>query len=653
MCGITGFFQQHVSDPEMAANIKLMSARLTHRGPDDSGHWVDDTAGLALGHRRLSILDLSPAGHQPMTSSDGRLVIAFNGEIYNHLDLRRQLGSDGVNPKWRGHSDTETLLACFCAWGVERTLQACVGMFAFALWDRGAKSLTLARDRMGEKPLYWGWQGNVLLFGSELKALKAHPACSAQIDRNSLALLLRHGYIPSPYSIYEGIGKLRPGHMLSIPLASGKPVAMPDSQAYWRLNDVVAAGLAHPFSRSDSDAIDALEAQLSQSINAQMLADVPVGAFLSGGIDSSTIVSLMQAQSSRPIKTFTVGFAEGENDESIHAKAVARHLGTDHTELHVSARDALDVIPKLAAMYCEPLSADSQIPTFLLSQIARKHVAVALSGDGGDELFGGYNRYLNARKVWGQMQRLPLSARRAAAKILRLLPPPAWDRLFEAIKPALPSRLHIAIPGTKAQKLADVLELSSEDAYFSRLTSHWQDPASILIGGNEPPTILTSPEMWPKTDSFEHWMMAMDAQTFLPEEVLVKVDRAAMACSLEARTPMLDHRVVELAWGMPLSMKIRNGQGKWLLRQVLYRHVPKKLIERPKAGFGIPIDAWLRGPLREWAESLLDEKRLTSEGYFHAPPVRTMWLEHLSGRYNWQYQLWPILVFQAWLIDNR
>lgn len=652
MCGLVGFFSKNLS-PDVSLILARMSSAITHRGPDAAGAWVDESLGLALGHRRLSVLDLTEAGHQPMLSLDQRFVVIFNGEIYNHLDLREQLAKQGLAPEWRGHSDTETLLACFSAWGIESTLQAVVGMFAFALWNKADKVLTLARDRLGEKPLYWGWQGDVLLFGSELKALKAHPACTAQVDRNSLALLLRHGYVPAPYSIYQGINKLRAGHVLHIPLGPTTPALDVSSQPYWQFNTAVASGLANPFTGSDNEAIDALEKQLTASIGAQMLSDVPLGAFLSGGIDSSTVVALMQKQSTRPIKTFAIGFDGSNYDETIHAKAVAGHLGTDHTELRISAQDALDVIPRLPAMYCEPLSADSQIPTFLVSQLARQHVAVALSGDGGDELFGGYNRYLKARKVWGQMQRLPMPVRRVAAALLRSLSPAAWDSVFDTVRPILPSRLRIAIPGTKAQKLADVLELATEHEYFARLTSHWQDPASVVIGSHEPPTLLTDASAWPNTDCVEHWMMAMDAQAFLPEEVLVKVDRAAMANSLETRVPMLDHRVVELAWRMPLSMKIRDGQGKWLLRQVLYRHVPKSIVERPKMGFGIPIDAWLRGPLRDWAESLLGESRLRAEGYFVPGPIRKMWNEHLSGKYNWQYQLWPVLMFQAWLAENK
>lgn len=651
MCGLAGFWQLHGgAQNALLEQAQAMSAQLTHRGPDDSGLWCDESTGIALAQRRLSILDLSPAGHQPMQSACGRYVIVFNGEIYNHLDLRERLLAKGAAPAWRGHSDTETLLAGIVAWGIERTLQASVGMFAFALWDRQQRMLTLARDRLGEKPLYYAWQGDTLLFGSELKALKAHAVFRADIDRNALALLLRHDCIPAPYSIYRGVFKLRPGHLLHISADAPR-----DAQPvpYWRYNDAVSTGLGNPLHATDAEATDALEAQLSASIGAQMLSDVPLGAFLSGGIDSSTIVALMQARSARPIKTFTMGFGEDGYDEAMHAKAVAAHLGTEHTELYVRPEDALAVIPRLPSIYCEPFGDSSQIPTFLISQLTRRQVTVALSGDGGDELFGGYNRYLGARTTWERMQRLPSFARQAGAGALRAMSPAAWNRWFERVKPLLPKRWHLATPGDKAQKLADVLTLSSGHAFFLNLASQWKDPGSIVIGAHEPVTLLTDPAAWPHTDSLAHWMMAMDAQTYLPDDILVKVDRAAMANSLETRVPMLDHRVVELAWRIPLHQKIRDGEGKWLLRQVLYRHVPRELIERPKMGFGIPLDSWLRGPLRDWAEALLDESRLRREGYFHPAPIRQKWKEHLSGRHNWQHRLWTVLMFQAWLEENR
>lgn len=647
MCGLIGFNQNGCNSASIASD---MCKVISHRGPDSAGVWIEDDSSVVLGHVRLSILELSEAGNQPMISECGRYVLVLNGEIYNHQSLRKQLAESGLVINWRGHSDTETLLACFVAWGIEKTLQATIGMFAIAVWDKQEQMLTLARDRMGEKPLYWGWSNDLLIFASELKSIKAHPEFEAVIDRDALTLLLRHCYIPAPYSIYKGIQKLMPGHILQIPLqgdlSQSKAAA---SKPYWSLNKVVEQGLANPFVGSPEAAVDALEEQLKKSVADQMLADVPLGAFLSGGVDSSTIVALMQAQSDMPVRTFTLGFNEPGYNEAEHAKAVAKHLGTAHTELYVQPDDALSVIPNLANMYCEPFADSSQIPTFLVSQLAKQHVSVALSGDAGDELFGGYNRYIAAQKVWGPVQKMPSFIRHLAAGGLRSLSPNSWDKLFEFAKPILPKKLQLSIPGEKARKLSEVLTLSSGEAFYRQLTSHWTDPASVVINGQEPITLLTDPSAWPKTDCLEHAMMAMDAQTYMSDDILVKVDRAAMASSLETRTPMLDHRVVELAWKMPLEYKIRNGQGKWVLRQVLYKYVPKDLIERPKAGFGIPLASWLRGPLREWAEALLDEKRLRQEGYFHPAPIRKLWLEHLSGKKNWQYHLWNILMFQAWL----
>lgn len=625
MCGFVGFLSpQAVQWGESILN--RMACAIASRGPDDDGYWLDFDAGVALGHRRLAIVDLSSAGHQPMPSDRGRYVIAFNGEIYNHLELRAELQSSGNAPVWRGHSDTETLLAGFEAWGIEATIKKCVGMFAFAVWDKQTKTLTLARDRMGEKPLYWGWQNGVLLFGSELKALKAHPAFEGEINRNALALLLRHGYIPVPHSIYRGIQKLQPGHFISIPVAAGATSELTKPVAYWRMNDVIAAGQANPFSGSDAEATDMLEDQLCASISAQMLADVPLGAFLSGGIDSSTIVALMQKQSAQPVRTFTIGFDEEGYNEATHAKAVALHLGTDHTELYVRSQDAMAVIPRLPDIYCEPFADSSQIPTFLVSQMARKHVTVALSGDAGDELFGGYNPYQFAPRIWNLLARLPLPLRKLAASVLSRVPVP------EQLK-----------------KLLEVLNVPNREAFYRQLVSHWKAPEEIVLGAHEPATLLNTPGAWPQVDSFQHWMMAMDAQTYMTDDILIKVDRAAMVNSLETRVPMLDHRVVELAWRMPLNLKIRDGKGKWLLREVLYRHVPREMIERPKKGFSIPLAAWLRGPLRDWAEALLNEGRLGQEGYFNPTPVRKVWLEHVTGQRDNSTKLWSILMFQAWL----
>ena len=628
-----------------------MARQILHRGPDDWGVWTDADVGLALAHRRLSILDLSPAGHQPMVSASGRFVVAFNGEIYNHLALRHELG----DISWRGHSDTETLLAAFDAWGVESTLRRTVGMFAIVLWDREARLLYLARDRMGEKPLYYGWQNGVFLFGSELKALKAHPAFQGEIDRDALTLVLRHSYIPAPYSIYKGIRKLPPGTIARLSIDGKQPVVdeFPQPKPYWSLRRVVDDALAEPFAGGDHDAAKALEAHLQESIALQMIADVPLGAFLSGGIDSSTIVALMQAQSRRPVKTFTIGFQETGYNEAEHAGAVAKHLGADHTELYVTSDSARAVIPRLPMLYDEPFSDPSQIPTFLVAQMARGHVTVALSGDGGDELLGGYNRYFLTRSLWRYIRLLPLGARHALVLAIQSLPPKTWDSVSNSLAKVLPRRMLPNHVGAKAYKIAEMLKSGNPQAIYYDLISFATSPADVVIGASEPGTALTDSQVYTSFQNIEQCMMFLDAITYLPDDILVKVDRAAMGASLETRMPFLDHRVVEFCWRLPLSMKIRDGQGKWLLRQILHKYVPKKLIDRPKMGFGVPIDTWLRGPLRDWAEALLEEGRLRREGFFHPEPIRQKWSEHLAGKRNWQFYLWNVLMFQAWLAKER
>lgn len=619
MCGLSGVLGEFTD----AMSMKMATA-LAHRGPDATGTWADRSAGILLVHRRLSILDISDAGQQPMHSHCGRYVIAYNGEIYNHLALRQELQAEGASPTWVSHSDTETLIACLARWGVERTLNRLVGMFAFALWDKQARALTLARDRMGEKPLYWGRQNGALLFGSELKALKVHPYFSGEIDRDALAIFLRHNYIPSPHSIYRGIHKLPPGCYVQVSCTSNE--GLPEPVSYWTVNDCVSAGLASPFIGSENAAQAALEEAITQSVRGQMLSDVPLGAFLSGGVDSSLIAALMQSQSTHPIKTFAVGFDDPRFNEAEHASAVARHLGTDHTEFYVSANDALDVIPRLPEIYCEPFADSSQIPTYLVTKLAKQHVTVALSGDGGDELFGGYNPYQFAPRYWRALSKIPRPVRSGMKGLLEKLPLP-----------------------DKFQKLAGVMPAHSREDFYRLLISHWLNPDSVVIGSREYSSVLNTPDAWPKTDSYEHWMMAMEAQMYMADDILAKVDRAAMANSLETRVPLLDHRVVELAWRLPLTMKIREGKGKWLLRQVLYRHVPESLIERPKKGFSVPLADWLRGPLRDWAESQLDERRLREEGYFEPQIVRCALTEHLAGKRDHSNRLWSVLMFQAWL----
>ena len=646
MCGLAGFLTE--KQWGVAGDLlKSMAARISHRGPDAEGFWSDSQAGIGLAHRRLSILDLSDAGSQPMASPDGRFIIVFNGEIYNHDDIRQRLQTTSLSPAvWRGHSDTETLLAGFSQLGVEKTIEMAIGMFAFALWDRRTSTLTLGRDRLGEKPLYYGWQGSAFLFGSELKALQAHPAFNAPIDRGALSLFLRHAYIPSSYSIFEGIFKLLPGTLLTVSLVQREPVIT----TYWSGVAIAEQGVANLFDGSPEQAVNDLETLLIDAVGQQMVADVPLGAFLSGGIDSSTVVALMQRQSSRPVKTFTIGFHEQGYDEAKHAQAVAKHLGTDHTELYVSAEQALDVVSHLPQLYDEPFGDSSQIPTFLVSQLARQQVTVSLSGDAGDELFCGYNRYQLADKLWRKLALVPQPLKRLASKAITCVSPDTWNKLGRMSGGLMPDLTRL---GDKLHKGAGVLASGSVDELYLGLVSQWHDPASVVIMGTEPPTLLCGnvPELKGLTDVDR--MMALDLLTYLPDDILTKVDRAAMGVSLETRVPFLDHRVVEWAWRLPQAMKLRNGQTKWILRQVLYKHVPRALMERPKMGFGIPIDVWLRGPLRDWAEALLDQSRLENEGYLRPLPIRQKWLEHLSGKRNWQHPLWNILMFQSWLESHQ
>lgn len=645
MCGIVGFLgTSGMGDEALAGLAENMSACLAHRGPDDSGTWVDERVGLGFGHRRLSILDLSPAGHQPMLSHCGRYVLTFNGETYNYLDLRKELEASGAVRSWRGSSDTEVILAGIASWGIGPTLERMTGMFALAVWDRAESTLHIARDRLGEKPLYYGWLADSFVFASELKALRVHPQWQGRIDRGALSLFLRHGYVPAPFSIYQGISKLVPGTYLSVRRDGTRR-----ETTYWSAREVAEQGAADPFVGTEAEAVEELERLLFGAVGRQMVSDVPLGAFLSGGVDSSTVVSLMQAQSSRPVKTFTIGFQEESHNEAEHAKAVARHLGTDHTELYVTAAEARNTVPRLPELYDEPFSDASQIPTFLVAQLARRKVTVSLSGDGGDELFGGYNRYFIGRGVWKKLGWLPPSVRRVAASAITTASPARWQGLLAPFTRLSPNHLRYANPGEKLHKLASVLAAGEPDDIYRGLTSQWKDPASVVLLGSEPATMVTDRSRWARLSDFTQRMMFLDLTSYLPDDILVKVDRAAMAVSLETRVPLLDPDVVRFAWRVPLSMKLRDGQGKWLLRQVLYRHVPRELIERPKSGFDVPVGDWLRGPLRDWAESLLDEARIRREGFFDARPIREKWDQHLSGRRDWQGPLWNILMFQAWL----
>ena len=644
MCGITGFLDcsRQLNDVELQSTVTRMSDTIRHRGPDDSGAWVDAQAGIALGFRRLAIVDLTPTGHQPMSSADGRFIIVFNGEIYNFAGLRQEL--IGLGHSFRGTSDTEVMLAAVCQWGVEDAVKRFNGMFAFALWDRREQRLHLVRDRLGIKPLFYTWMGQTLLFGSELKALRAHPAFQTEIDRNALALHLRYSYIPAPYSIYQGVKKLTPGAILTIAAAQGAGGAQP--QPYWSARQIAEQGVAHPFQGSDAEAESELDRLLRQSVSQRMIADVPLGAFLSGGVDSATVVALMQAQNERPVKTFTIGFYEDSYNEAIYAKAVAAHLGTEHTELYVTPEEAQAVIPRLPTLYDEPFSDPSQIPTFLVSQLARRHVTVSLSGDGGDELFAGYNRYYYGRQIWQNVSWLPRPLRAAGGKLLGLFSPGQLEAVQKGTRQSEVAE--------KVRKVAEVLGAENPEAVYYRLVSHWKEPTAVVKGSVEPPTILSDCRRWANLPDFTQRMMFLDLVTYLPDDILAKVDRASMGVSLEGRVPLLDdHRVVEFAWRLPLKFKIREGQSKWLLRQVLYRYVPPAMIERPKKGFSVPIDAWLRGPLRAWVEDLLSEPRLRQEGYFNPQPIRQKWCEHLEGKHNWHYYLWDVLMFQAWLAENR
>ena len=647
MCGLAGFLDPTVTHAvEKSEAIALaMADALASRGPDDRGAWVDLASGVGFGHRRLAIVDLSPKGHQPMISSDGRWVIVYNGEIYNFAELRVELEGEGRS--FRGRSDTEVLLEGVAVWGLEETLRRSIGMFALAVWDRRNRRLSLARDRLGIKPLYYGWSGTTFLFGSGLKALRAHPALRPEVDREALASFLRFSYVPSPLSIYRGISKLSPGTILEIDARrTGDPGS---SRSFWRLRDVVERGREHPFRGDEADALEAFETILRDAVRKRMIADVPLGAFLSGGIDSSTVVSMMQAESSLPVRTFTIGFREEGYNEADAAREIAHHLETDHTELIVEPAHALEMVTNVPEHFDEPFGDPSQIPTLLVSEMTRRHVTVALSGDGGDELFGGYLRYDWARRIHRWIERTPGSLRRGFARALLRIPPTLFDRAGSL----LPSHLLPSLPGDKIHKLAAALLPGREsfdpgEAVHLRLLTAWEDAEQMVRGAAGNITPRLSAEGASQLPELISRMMFVDSLTYLPDDILTKVDRASMAFGLEARVPILDHRVVELAWSLPLKMNFEGGVGKKLLRKVLYRHVPRALVDRPKMGFGMPIDDWLRGALRDWAEGMLDPRRLRHEGFFDPGPIRKRWEEHLSGRRNWHYSLWDVLMFQAW-----
>jgi asparagine synthase (glutamine-hydrolysing) len=642
MCGIAGFIEINRTDRAARESLaRRMENAIAHRGPDDSGVWADPDSGLALAHRRLSIVDLSPEGHQPMASATGRYVVVYNGEIYNYQELRAAVEAQGLAKPWRGHSDTEVWLACCEAWGIEEALRRANGMFAIAIVDRQQRRLVLARDRLGEKPLYYGWQGQTFLFGSELKALLAHPAFQRRVDPRALPLYARFQYVPTPLSIYQGIAKLPPAHLVSIDLDA--PPSSPKPVEYWTLPLP-----SEPATSDEAQLTEELDHLLRDAIRIRMHADVPLGAFLSGGIDSSTVVALAQAQSSRPVRTYSIGFRERDHDESAHARAIATRLGTDHTELFVTADDALSVVPQLPTIYDEPFSDSSQIPTYLLSKLTRQHVIVSLSGDGGDELFGGYNRYFLGRRILDFNARAPAFVRTGLARLLAAIPGANWDRLLRFG----PRSLSVQLGGDRLSKLSRVVDCGDGMRLYKQLVSQWRELAALMPAYPESDTVLDDASIAARAPSWNAWMMYMDQRTYMPDDILVKVDRASMAVALEARVPFLDPRVVEFAARVPLSMKMGRSEGKLLLRNVLYRYLPASLFERPKQGFGVPIAQWLRGPLRDWAEELLSERSLAG-GVFDTRVVRAAWQAHLSGRQSLHYPIWVILMFQAWARHYR
>ena len=649
MCGLAGFWDPTCDRFEPV--IFAMTNALRHRGPDGAGYWLDGRCGVALGHRRLAVIDVSDRGRQPMFSASGRFAIVYNGEIYNFEALRREiLRLRGGNYPFVGGSDTEVLLAAVEQWGVDRALRRMEGMFAFVLWDREKKTLYLVRDRLGIKPLYYATVGGAFIFGSELKALMAYPRFSPEVDRDALAQYLRYSSVPAPATIFEGVQKICPGEMITVTAPRDRErSAGVHRRQWWSASDVVVDGQKHPFAGDAEEAADFLEETLTRAVGARMIADVPLGAFLSGGIDSSTIVALMQKQSRRPVKTFSIGMASERYDEAHDAGLVAAHLGTDHTGLVVEPSDVLAVIPRLAELYDEPFADSSQLPTFMVSQLARKEVTVALSGDGGDELFGGYNRHLWGPRLWAAMRKIPRPFREALSRATTSVAPDRWDELFGVVDGFLPQAARVRMAGDKMHKMAAVFSASDKEELYRRLTSQWKDPASVVLRSVDRPREFGD---GPPLGLAQQWMYR-DLVGYLPDDILTKVDRASMGVALEARVPFLDQRVVSLAWRLPVKCKIRAGQGKWLLRQVLYRHVPRELVERPKMGFGVPMDAWLRGPLREWADALLEPYRLAREGFFDPEPVTKIWREHQSGRRNWAYLLWNVLVFQDWWQSQR
>ena len=642
MCGIAGFVDRRNRLAAESYNniVQEMTGTMVHRGPDSGGSWSDPVCGVAIGHRRLAIIDLTEAGHQPMVSRSGRFVISYNGEIYSFPEMRQALGAQGV--VFRGDSDTEVILEGFERWGIPKTLSKMIGMFAIALWDREGESLTLIRDRLGIKPLYWSFVDDALVFASELKALSEFPGWSPRIDRDATAAYMRHMYVPAPRTIYQGVSKLEPGTMLIL-----KPGARPVTECYWDFEKVALQGLATRHKWTEEDAANELEELLKDAVKRRMISDVPLGSLLSGGIDSSLVTALMQSQSEHPVRSFAVGFDEEQYNEAPFASKVAKALGTDHTELTVRSADALDIIPGLADWYDEPFADASQIPTYLVCKLTKQHVTVVLSGDGGDELFCGYSRYLQGAGMLRRFNLIPVHLRRGLMHSLKVLPEAGWD----GIGRLLPRRIRPMQLGRKVHKAANGLAELDGDAFYRQVLSHWTEPEKLVLGSSEPKGVLWDPRYKDLIPDFAERMQFFDTLTYLPDDILTKVDRASMAVSLEARVPLLDHRVVQFAWGLPADLKVRRGRGKFILRKILGRYLPHELIDRPKMGFGAPIDVWLRGPLRDWAESLIDKRRLEEQGLLEPGIVREKWHAHLNGE-NWAYHLWDVLMLQEWLDRN-